>query len=402
MVGPMTATIPLSARETVGQASEDPVEAFEDAYARYCEALSDMLRHAAVIDHRGLWRGQGTTSMSGWLTGRFGWAWSTAREHVRVAQALVALPAIRDAGRRGRICWDQLRPLVRFADPESDAAWAERAPRMRPSTLYLEARRREEVRAEETEADHRLRYISLQWDQDRAFLHLEGMLAREQGAQLESALGARAEKVPSDPDAEDRRGARMADALVGAVAGREDRPPEATLVVHADASVLRDGTGRAPVVRGEATPAGPSPVPLAETETGVRLPREAVRRLACDAELEWVVERGARPVGIGRQGRRVPGWLRRQVVHRDRECRFPGCPGRSYLHVHHVRHWVEGGPTDLGNLILLCSAHHRAVHEGGWRISGDPDGEVSFTHPRGRPLRRWRLEPARQDQGRGP
>lgn len=397
-----TTAIPLPVQKPSAEAPDDPVTAFEEAYGRYCEALSDMLRHAAMIDHRGLWRGQGAASMSGWLTGRFGWAWSSAREHVRVAQALVALPAIRDANRRGRICWDQLRPLVRFADPETDAAWAERAPRMRPSTLYLEARRREEVRAEEAEAEHRLRYLSLQWDQDRAFLHLEGRLAREQGAVLETALGARAEKLPTDPEAEDRRGARLADALVGSVAGRQDRPPEATLVVHADASALAEKEADPPLARREAALGGSARLPLSETETGVRLPREAVRRLACDAELEWVVERDARPIGIGRQGRKVPGWLRRQVAHRDRECRFAGCAGRSYLHVHHVRHWVEGGPTDLGNLILLCSAHHRAVHEGGWRITGDPNGEVSFNHPRGRSLRRWRLEAGSHHPGRGP
>lgn len=400
MVPSMNATpISLSAKEASPGEANDPVNAFAEAYGRYCEALSDMLRHAAVISHRGLWREQGATSMTGWLTGRFGWAWSTAREHVRVAEALVGLPAIRDAGRRGRLSWDQVRPLVRFADPETDAAWAERAVRMRPSTLYLEARRREEVRAHDAETDHRRRYLSLQWDQDRAFLHLEGMLAREQGAVLETALGARAEKVSTDPEADDRRGARLVDAFVGAIAGGRGRPPETTLVVHADASVLVQH-------RGDASPPRKRPsshrLPLAETETGVRLPEEAVRRLACDAEVEWILEREARPIGVGRQGRKVPGWLRRQVAHRDRECRFPGCAGRSYLHVHHVRHWVEGGPTDLGNLILLCSAHHRAVHEGGWHVRGDPNEEVSFHGPRRRPLRRWGPDETGAERGRDP
>jgi hypothetical protein len=396
-------TMPFPAGEAPAPPEEDPVGAFEEAYDRYCEARSEMLRRAAVIDHQGLWKRHGATSMTGWLTGRFGWAWSTAREHVRVARALVALPAIRDASRRGRICWDQLRPLVRFADPESDAAWAERAPRMRPSTLYLEARRREEVRADQAESDHRLRFLSLQWDHDRAFLHLEGMLAREQGAAFESALGARAEKVAADPGAEDRRGARLVDTLVGAIAGRGDRPPEATLVVHADASVLEEAAGNAPAADpSEPSGSGLSRLPLAETETGVRLPAEAVRRLACEADLEWVVERDDRPIGIGRSRRKVPGWLRRQVAHRDRECRFPGCSGRSFLHVHHVRHWVDGGRTDLDNLVLLCSAHHRAVHEGGWRVVGDPQGEVSFTHPRRPPLRRWRAEGVRDEKPRGP
>jgi hypothetical protein len=27
---------------------------------------------------------------------------------------------------------------------------------------------------------------------------------------------------------------------------------------------------------------------------------------------------------------------------------------------------------DLANLALLCRAHHRAVHEGGWRLTRHP------------------------------
>jgi hypothetical protein len=27
-------------------------------------------------------------------------------------------------------------------------------------------------------------------------------------------------------------------------------------------------------------------------------------------------------------------------------------------------HWADGGPTALSNLVLLCRAHHRAVHDG--------------------------------------
>jgi Domain of unknown function (DUF222)/HNH endonuclease len=144
---------------------------------------------------------------------------------------------------------------------------------------------------------------------------------------------------------------------------------------------------------------------LAETEGGHRLASETVRRLACDGRIEWVLERGGRPVGIGRRGRQVPGALGRALRHRDRGCRFPGCERRRWLHAHHLRHWGRGGPTDLGNLVLLCGYHHRLLHEGGWRATGDPGGDLRFHDPGGRtltPFPGWTVnrEPARAPMSR--
>ena len=51
-----------------------------------------------------------------------------------------------------------------------------------------------------------------------------------------------------------------------------------------------------------------------------------------------------------------------------------------------MRHWAEGGPTTLSNLVLLCRRHHRAVHEEGYRITREPDGTVQVHRPDGRPL----------------
>jgi hypothetical protein len=48
--------------------------------------------------------------------------------------------------------------------------------------------------------------------------------------------------------------------------------------------------------------------------------------------------------------------------------------------------WREGGPTDPDNLVSLCRYHHRLVHEGGWRIEGDPGDVLRFVHPQGREL----------------
>ncbi|HJV03855.1 MAG TPA: DUF222 domain-containing protein, partial [Actinomycetota bacterium] len=119
------------------------------------------------------------------------------------------------------------------------------------------------------------------------------------GAALEATLHKRAESLPPDPEAADPGGARLADALVETLSGEEP----ATVVIHTRAEAL----------------VGDRPS-LSETEGGHRVASETVRRLACDGRIEWVLERGGRPVGIGRRGRQVPGALGRALRHRDRGC----------------------------------------------------------------------------------
>jgi hypothetical protein len=88
-------------------------------------------------------------------------------------------------------------------------------------------------------------------------------------------------------------------------------------------------------------------------------------------------------VSVGRKRRTVPPSLRRALQARDRGCRFPGCPHRRFTDAHHVVHWTKGGETGLDNLALLCRAHHRLVHEGGYEVHLERDGSISFVRPDG-------------------
>ena len=92
-----------------------------------------------------------------------------------------------------------------------------------------------------------------------------------------------------------------------------------------------------------------------------------------------------RTVEVGARTRTIPPALRRALHHRDQGCRFPGC-GLPFGQGHHVRHWAQGGPTTLSNLVLLCRRHHRAVHEEGYQVDRLPDGELCFRRPDGRVL----------------
>jgi hypothetical protein len=92
------------------------------------------------------------------------------------------------------------------------------------------------------------------------------------------------------------------------------------------------------------------------------------------------------PLDLGRTTRVVSPAQRTALAVRDGGCVFPGCDRPlSWCEAHHLVHWLDGGPTDLDNLVLLCRAHHRAVHEGGWRLQRQHDGRLTATPPRRRP-----------------
>jgi len=63
----------------------------------------------------------------------------------------------------------------------------------------------------------------------------------------------------------------------------------------------------------------------------------------------------------------------------------PAC-GLRFTDAHHIVHWADGGETTLDNTVLLCRAHHRRVHEGGYRVCSDRNGQVVFFTPKGRAL----------------
>ena len=90
----------------------------------------------------------------------------------------------------------------------------------------------------------------------------------------------------------------------------------------------------------------------------------------------------SQPLNVGRTSRVITPAQRSALAVRDGGCVFPDCDRPlAWCEGHHLLHWLDGGPTDLANLALLCRAHHRAVHEGGWRLRRQPDGHLTATPP---------------------
>jgi hypothetical protein len=100
------------------------------------------------------------------------------------------------------------------------------------------------------------------------------------------------------------------------------------------------------------------------------------RYLTCDATCEVWFERHGEVIGAGRATRLINRRLRRALEHRQRMCAVPGCGATRGLHAHHLRHWEDGGPTELANLVLLCPYHHRLHHRGVITITGPADALI--------------------------
>jgi len=352
-------------------------------------ATARLLALIREFDAGGGW-GNGFRSCAEWLSWRVGLDPGAARERVRVARALGALPQLAGALARGELSYAKVRALTRVATPETEARLLAvgRAGTAAHVERIVRAWRRvdRQVEQQETAARHAGRSLQVYPDED-GMVVVRGRLEPEAGAVLvraleaaREALYAQARAAAAEGQAEadpPTHGQRQADALAlvaeTALAHGLDPGPGSEryqVVVHVDAAVLAD-------------PAQPGQSAL---EDGVGVSGETSRRLACDATRVVLREAGdGQVLDVGRRTRTIPPALRRALQARDRGCRFPGC-GVRHAQGHHLHHWANGGPTRLENLALLCRRHHRAVHEEGYQVERDADGTLRFRTPSGRPM----------------
>jgi hypothetical protein len=116
--------------------------------------------------------------------------------------------------------------------------------------------------------------------------------------------------------------------------------------------------------------------------------RDLAARLQAAAALLPPILGGAprQPLEVGRVSRVITPAQRSALAVRDGGCVFPDCQRPlAWCEGHHLISWLDGGPTDLANLALLCRQHHRTVHEGGWQLTRGPDGRLTATPPHRRP-----------------
>ncbi len=346
------------------------------------------------------WAGEGIRNCAHWLNWKCGLGFGAARERLRMAHALPALPQTSAAFREGRLSYSKVRAITRVATTRNEEVLLHIA--FHGTTAHVEqavnAWRREqrlEVLARDNRR-HDLRELSCHYDGD-GFLVMHGRFTPEQGAVIQQALSALMDemyaerknvsaetlefeqpdpvKLQPQPIASRRADAlvRMAEAFLSgqSAANSGDR---FTVNIHTDLETLKSDGKNAE----------------SQLENGPNVSAETSRRLCCDAGVVHWLERTRQDSGeieflsVGRKTRTVPPSIRRALQRRDKGCRFPGCSCSRFVDAHHIHHWADGGETSMQNLVLLCRHHHRLVHEGGFGLQVLPGGGFEFTDPNGK------------------
>jgi Domain of unknown function (DUF222) len=215
---------------------------------------------------------------------------------------------------------------------------------------------------------HQRRYLSIS-EPVNGLARLDGQLVPEAAATIRSAIEPFLKPSKSD---ERTAGQRMHDALVEALqqGGARRTDPRARHVARA-ATLADSSAPRVQLIIKASvdTLAGIKGAPAGELQWGGTIPAETVRRYACDSAISRITGLAELEAEITHAARTTPPSTRRALVARDGHCVFPGCDRPApWCQCHHLKFWGEGGPTKLGNLGLLCTAHHRRVHEEGWTL----------------------------------
>jgi hypothetical protein len=343
--------------------------------ARISDAVAD-------CDRAGLWEHDGATSMTAWLTHHTRMPRPRAAATTVRARKLAQLPVTAGAWRDGVLSSGQVDAITANLDPHTVALFADHEAAMVPTLVDLSVRDvatamaawREcatadrDPKPEPAHTLHLSRTLGGRW-------RLDANLGAEGGELLSTALRL---AQTADAEGEPARTAatRRADALGDICRHFLDHQhtrrggrhrPHLNLVLDIERYQALAAAG-------------------ATSIDGTSLDRATLERLLCDAALHRVLTQGRSAiVDYGRATRIIPAPLYNALVVRDRHCRFPGCDRPAeWCEGHHVRPWLYGGPTNLSNLVLLCSRHHHLLHRPRWHTKLLPDNTLEVTDPQGR------------------
>jgi hypothetical protein len=327
----------------------------------------------AEIDRDELCGATGARSVPALVAWKTGCSSANAHTITTIAGRLTEFPRCAQGMREGRLSLDQVGVIAARAGEGSDEHYAQLASvatvNQLRTAVRLEPRPEPEPRAEPE------RSITVTSTEQGSCYRIT--LDHQDAAKFNAALASHRDaliaewKVDHGNSAADQRPPlpgtgeafiRLIEAGWDADVARRPHGQHTTVVVHVDVEQR-----------------------AAALHLGPLLTNAERRYLTCDATCEVWFERHGEAIGAGRTTRLINRRLRRALEHRDRACAVPGCDATRGLHAHHIRHWEDGGPTELANLVLLCPYHHRLHHRGVITITGPADALIA-TDEAGRQL----------------
>jgi Domain of unknown function (DUF222) len=372
-MGELRSAIEALQAEDLHRVSDEQLETDFAELQRAAQALeSERMRRLSEIHRRQSHRRDGYLSTASWLVGRHRLGWAAASKEIRTARSLERMPHTQEALATGELTSSAVQMLVsaRQAHPaqfhQSEQVLVEAARRLPAGQLHHTVSHWRqtldwEQGLKDAERLHEQRCLKVTTT-ILGMVRVDGELDPETGEVVLTALRDCQDR-PHKKDLHDPRTPtqRRVDAL-GEICrrwldrrssdpGASGERPHVAVIVDLQSLEARSGH------RSELQHVGP-------------IHPETARRLACDAAISRVIVCGrSEPLDVGRKTPIVPAPMRRALIVRDQHCRFPACDRPPpWCDAHHVRHWVNGGPTALSNLVLMCRRHHRLVHEGKFRL----------------------------------
>jgi Domain of unknown function (DUF222) len=300
-----------------------------------------LLQRIAELDRSGEWAADGVPSCAHWLTDALQTQLSTAREWVRVARALAALPEV-DAAFADGVSYSKIRALTRVATADTQAELIALAKTVSAGRLTHALAAWQLRRETPAETETRQRAQTALWFHD----DIHGMavatvrLPPEEMAKVSGAIERRVRdrRPDASADASDRwpsLARQRGDAFVelwNECCGRPATTTEIVLHVRGDGNTMDDGT----------------PVPDSLIERVA--PTSFLRALIHDAD--------GRPINASGRHRHPSSRQRRVVHERDRRC--VDCGTTELLDYDHDPPWERSGHTVVDELHLRCvTCHHR-------------------------------------------
>ncbi len=386
------------------------IEELDDAIGRLNRSLNASSYQLLVLirefDERAGWMKWSFTDGVAWLKWRCDLGTGAAREKLRMAHALKELPLISEAFAVGNLSYSKVRVITRVATAENEADLIEMARRMSVLHLTEHCKQRSNAQKASTavaQAAQNSREFRVWHDTVKGTMHFSIELPIEEGELLEKAVEKAAvqlsvengsnQSAHLDAGEQPKWAAMQVDALVDVMRGylsgtgignnQDDESRSSSsadnhlVMIHVDENAL---VGKQPDSDNPTNSTNPD-------NATSQYPIETVRRLCCDGSIAPIIENArGEPLDIGRRTRTITTAIRRALWSRDKGCAFPGCNHKRFVDAHHIKHWADGGETAVENLVLLCSSHHKLVHEGGFSIQRDQSGELFFRRPDGKAL----------------